>query len=719
MTSIEQRSMQAGDHLRQLAEARADAMGDAEQIVTMARRRGRWQIVAATVGIGLLVTAVGSMLPRAGIVVDPATREVTAWTGASVQVPPGWQVASETLMPNGPQEQFVASTSDLPVGGDQCAMTPEAALEQLGSSDALVVVQRLHSAEPDDPMLGRVERWPEHARNQTALRDCPSNGNELDMYWFHAQLDGTGYWVLGAFGNQASEQRRAEALSILNSFQPAGVGTATEASSVVVPDVRGVALAQARTRLQQVGLEAAVASGADWQDPDGSDAVVVSQEPPADATVPSKAIVGLRTAEIFPPLCEVLTRVPARDGDAADLTRTDGFEAMLDDARTHAGPVLGEAIRQLLDDSGQPPGQAQTRAMDVVAIHHDGCHMMADTGQTLAQPEGWFWSQLPDGPVDGRYGAAVVWADDRMVVWGGEARQDVPADDGAVYDPATGTWTRTASSPLGPRAGHVAVWTGEQVIMCCGPGASSSARAAAYDPVDDTWQTLPDPPTDETVRTSAATMAGDLVIVLGKSTTSGDPTGTAVAYDTTTSTWRTLQAPPSPITPHASVAAAGQKIYVWMAPAGRAVAYDLETDTWSWLPEPAAFPQRADSVWTGTEWLVTGSDGDHLAAIAYAPTTQIWRDLSVPLPPAEPFEGNLGSQAAVWTERRLLLYTGALGSGLAEQDGTVVLAYDPADDTWQRLPNAPTNAYDPPLLWTDSQAIIYADPLHRLRPPGA
>ena len=717
MTSIEERSRRAGADLRQVAARRAEAMGDVDQVLGVARGRSRRQSAAVAAGLVLLVVAVGSLLPQPGIVVDPVTRDVTAWTGASVELPAGWEVATQTLMPNGPQEQFVASTSDLPVGGDECAQVPEAALEQLGPTDALVVVQRLHPSQPDDPTLGTLDRWPADARNQTSFRQCPANGDELDMYWFHAQLDGRGYWVLGAFGPQADAQRRAEALSILNSFQPAGTRPAAQTQTVVVPDVRGLDLAQARPRLERVGLQAAVAGGADWQDADGPDAVVVAQEPPADATVPTGATVGLRTAEVSSPLCAVMVQVADRDGAAADLAATAGFMDMLDDARTHAGPALGEAIDQLLDaGSGQSLDQSQSRAMDVVKVHHEACHMLADTGQTLARPEGWAWSPLPDGPVDGRHGAAVVWADDQLVAWGGEARQDVPADDGAVYDPATDTWAPMAASPLGPLAGHVAVWTGNEVVVCCGAG--TGQRAAAYDPARDTWRDLPDPPLPATTRTSAATMIGDLAIILGERAESGDQAGIAVAYDTTTDAWRMLEPPPARITTYASVASTGSQVFVWLAPAGRAIVYDVDTDAWSWLSEPPAFPRRADSVWTGDEWIVIGSDGDQLTAIAHDPPTDGWRQLDVPLPPADPFEGNLGSQAAVWTGTRLLLYTGALGSGLVEHDAPVVLAYDPAADTWERLPDAPTAAYDPPLLWARTDAIIYADPLHRLQPPA-
>jgi hypothetical protein len=36
---------------------------------------------------------------------------------------------------------------------------------------------------------------------------------------------------------------------------------------------------------------------------------------------------------------------------------------------------------------------------------------------------------------------------------------------GATYDPATGTWRDLAEPPLSPRRDHVAVWTGDELLI--------------------------------------------------------------------------------------------------------------------------------------------------------------------------------------------------------------------------------------------------------------
>jgi N-acetylneuraminic acid mutarotase len=69
------------------------------------------------------------------------------------------------------------------------------------------------------------------------------------------------------------------------------------------------------------------------------------------------------------------------------------------------------------------------------------------TGPTAAayDPATDTWRVLPDLPLSPRRYSGATVADGRLVVWGGtanmalEARRDA---DGAVFDPATGTWTR-------------------------------------------------------------------------------------------------------------------------------------------------------------------------------------------------------------------------------------------------------------------------------------
>lgn len=80
-----------------------------------------------------------------------------------------------------------------------------------------------------------------------------------------------------------------------------------------------------------------------------------------------------------------------------------------------------------------------------------------------------------------------------MIVWGGWGDEEgqVQFNDGAAFDPRTNTWRMIADSPLSPRSGHLAVWTGAEMLIVGG-----GFDGAAYDPASDSWRPITDSPID-------------------------------------------------------------------------------------------------------------------------------------------------------------------------------------------------------------------------------
>jgi hypothetical protein len=82
------------------------------------------------------------------------------------------------------------------------------------------------------------------------------------------------------------------------------------------------------------------------------------------------------------------------------------------------------------------------------------------------------WRTLPPAPITPRQLAAVVWAGDRLLVWGG-VRQ-LPGgklaypDDGAAYHPRSDRWEPLAKAPVPGRAMPLTVWTGDRAIFIGG-----------------------------------------------------------------------------------------------------------------------------------------------------------------------------------------------------------------------------------------------------------
>ncbi|MDQ3462502.1 MAG: hypothetical protein M3471_05650, partial [Actinomycetota bacterium] len=130
----------------------------------------------------------------------------------------------------------------------------------------------------------------------------------------------------------------------------------------------------------------------------------------------------------------------------------------------------------------------------VVVVALSGGDEVDDTDISAAAGR---WTPMSDGPLSPRIAAANVWTGQELLLWGG---RDCPAGrcddesvpalvDGAAYDPATDTWRILAPSPLSPRSGTSAQWTGTEMLVWGGRDADGPLTdGAAFDPVGETWR---------------------------------------------------------------------------------------------------------------------------------------------------------------------------------------------------------------------------------------
>lgn len=104
------------------------------------------------------------------------------------------------------------------------------------------------------------------------------------------------------------------------------------------------------------------------------------------------------------------------------------------------------------------------------------------------------WAPMrADGAPSPRSGHSAVWTGTEMWIWGGAAEQCAdgssgPCADGAAYDPARDRWRPLlASERPTARAGHVATWTGTEMLVWggelrCEGGSGACAAGEAYHP---------------------------------------------------------------------------------------------------------------------------------------------------------------------------------------------------------------------------------------------
>lgn len=213
-----------------------------------------------------------------------------------------------------------------------------------------------------------------------------------------------------------------------------------------------------------------------------------------------------------------------------------------------------------------------------------------------------------------------VWTGSKMIVWGGQNNDTfVSTNTGALYDPATDSWTpvSTTGAPTA-RVSHKAVWTGSKMIIWGGVNDSGVHLddGGIYDPATDTWSTMSNTngPTGVGSMMSSAVWTGSKMLIWGERDANNNLLNTGGIYDPVTDTWSsitTLNAPTA--RDYQSVVWTGDKMIIWGGRNGTArldtgAAYDPVTDTWSATPTLDAPSGRGEhsAVWTGNKMLIWG-----------------------------------------------------------------------------------------------------------------
>lgn len=292
---------------------------------------------------------------------------------------------------------------------------------------------------------------------------------------------------------------------------------------------------------------------------------------------------------------------------------------------------------------------------------------------------------------------AMVATDEEVVLWGGNRAsceyESAVGDPGFAYNPDTATWRQLPPSPLQPAVASTGVWTGSEVLICCGiegisPAGGSeigSNQTAAYDPEADTWRRLSDAPLGGPFPVSVWT--GSEVMVVTQH-------GVA-AYNPATDHWRSFPETLESLGRTNKVVWSGSELIVWPVWAAGGVqrrvhhgmALDPTSDTWRVLPDPPAWPAALEMVYTGDHLIIWGglpanSGGSERAVGSSLDlATGEWIQLPEPLPEPDGCECNLGSQSLTWTGEYVLVSPGFYSTGL-NPTAPLLLAFHPETDTW-------------------------------------
>ncbi len=341
------------------------------------------------------------------------------------------------------------------------------------------------------------------------------------------------------------------------------------------------------------------------------------------------------------------------------------------------------------------------------------CELRVETTNEASYPDVCLYSRLHEpeaipvgctGPYEPRSGHVAVWTGDELLVVGGTTGTAEPhpialQPDGAVR--------RIAEPPLSPGwyPGMTAVWTGEHVLIVTGVRDIQGMVVLSYTPATDTW-TVSDPIPEGRTLEGAVWTGTELILVGGVLNGPGDQ---AWSFNPSTESWTRLPDPGIPPVEGMQGVWTGTEavFYGGYAGAGESpgVAWNPLTGTWRTLASAGReHITHHGLVWTGEHVIVySGHSGpghpDRL--LLYDPDTDTWTDSApIPITPAE----RLG---AAWTGKDLILWGGyaTYGDGHASGQGAL---YDPTTDTWTVMADSPLGARcDHSLTWTGEVVVVF------------
>lgn len=264
---------------------------------------------------------------------------------------------------------------------------------------------------------------------------------------------------------------------------------------------------------------------------------------------------------------------------------------------------------------------------------------------------------------------SAVWTGTEMIVWGGGRLPAIggpPYNDGARYAPASNSWQPLpAAGAPGHRQGHLAVWTGTEMIIWGGWGAME-LQGARYRPATNTWVSMEPMDLPSNISGYRGVWTGSEFIALAFG--NEPPTTTLVVaggrYSPASDTWAPMNLMGAPIHQSGGFAVwTGSEMIVWgwttqentTIPSG--ARYNPVTDSWTPMTNIDSPSSGSSAVWDGSRMIVFGDTGA-VGAAYYTPdfdaTLEVVRTVNENGTLSLTFSSTLGRSYTLWQTDSLL-----------------------------------------------------------------
>jgi N-acetylneuraminic acid mutarotase len=364
------------------------------------------------------------------------------------------------------------------------------------------------------------------------------------------------------------------------------------------------------------------------------------------------------------------------------------------------------------------------------AQHCNGCGNDCGLGRSCvssACTPAWVATGAAPGSFVARSRAASTWTGAHVFIWGGIAAGNSGLNTGALYNPATDSWTTTAVDGNTPSARVLAsaVWTGNVVVVWGGGSAMGSTdynTGGRYDPSSNSWQAMSTSSAPSPRRAPRAIWTGSRVLVWGGYESPSKPASDAYLYDPVNDSWAQASnnGQPNPPLLGSAFGWSGTDVFVYggrpngMGDTDQAWAHSAPNNAWRSLPPGP--PDRYDAFggWDGTYFIAWGgrsaSPGSPLLPDGerYNPASNSWSSMSTTGAPSARYASY---PEHGWTARVQggdLLLLGGFGSQPSDvkKDGAVYHSTTNAFTAIPAWPSGQSHQYGAGV-WTGSEFVLW------------
>jgi len=351
--------------------------------------------------------------------------------------------------------------------------------------------------------------------------------------------------------------------------------------------------------------------------------------------------------------------------------------------------------------------------------------------------DAWLATSVGPGVPTARMYHTAIWSGAAMIVWGGSANSSFTSNTntGSRYDPSANTWAVTSTGLNVPalRAGHVALWTGTEMIVWGGHNTNQFDflnTGGRYNPGTDSWTATPVTAATPVARAAfKGVWSGTELIVWGGSAQNAIE-GSGGRLNLATGVW-TPTATSGPTVPSgrqgAGAVFAGVELFVWggftyngsvYTYLNTGARYRPVTNAWTTMstgvnvPDPRAQHTFVYVTTSPAYLLVYGGTGATALSAnhgRYNPATDAWLNLTQ----GANFPGARVRHVGLATGGRLFVWGGDNCFGNCGTFLNTGAYYNAAADSWGVAPttNAPTGRRRATGVWSGSEVVVWGGQL--------